>query len=159
MKRVFLVLFVLLAIPGCSALTLGDPWEPMKTPYNMAVIYIYSDESMPTGQEIHYDNTPATPDAQKAVGMVSGGYYPLLVPTGAIRLFTGNDENGTCVEAVVQSDTEYFVRVSQDDDTPTVSWVHPSDGTSEIASHRRMAREMAQNSAARFGPNCVQPSF
>ncbi len=158
MRVILLAIFVLVT-SGCSALALGDPWKPMKIPYNMSVVYLYSDESMPTGQDVHYDDTPSTPDAQKSVGMISGGYFPLLIPAGNIRLFTGTDENGTCVEAVVQPGTEYFVRVSMQDELPSVEWVHPEDGQIEISSHKRMPREMQRNSSGRFGPNCVQPSF
>ena len=147
-------LFFVFIIAGCSNLALGDPWSPLLPPANMALVNIYAGESLSTAQKLHIDDTPDTPDSQRTIQMVDGGYYPYLVPPGAIRFFTGDNETGSCVTGLVNDGGVYYIRVHEKDGEQTVEWVRKDEGEVEIAGKRRMPREMFSPSANTFGPDC-----
>lgn len=155
--RGFFPIVVILLIAGCS-LTLGDSYKPIEPSYNRAVVYIYSDDSMSTGQVVHVDSNLASPDAQISVSMISGGYFPLTLAPGEVRFFTGDDKTGGCVQGVVQGGQQYFIKVS-DTEFENVEWIASSKGQYEIASHRRITSELRGKSDATFSSNCVNAQF
>lgn len=102
-KYWFLVLLFVTFLSGCSQNIKGVYFQPLANiPQDKAVIYIYWTDKgdIPGAHRVSYS---LKANSENIVTMKSGGYYPLVVPTGTVKLSTKVNFNFPLVPAANQA--------------------------------------------------------
>ena len=133
--------FLALLLPACGAFN-GPAYHTAKVPSDMAVIYIYGNSDVGSGQAAYVDSNLGTPDADKKIIVLDDSYYAYVLGAGPVRVFSSAD-SGTpkCISFLAQSGASYYVRVRQRDDENLVELMDRSVAEPEISKTHMMPKE------------------
>ena len=142
----FLVIIVASTV-SCGILT-GPVYQPMKVPYSMTVVYLYAAEDLASPISVHVDGDSKTAAADHSALLQPGGYAPITLASGSIRVFVGDEESGSCVEILAPPDSSHFVRIGGN--PLAVQPVRASDAEKEIRTTHAINPEFIGSSNQSF---------
>jgi hypothetical protein len=123
-------------------IVLGDLYQPMKVPYEMTVIYVYAGDNLSTPTSVYVDRDGKTEAGDHHILLQPGGYHPVTVPSGHIRVFRGTSgDDGACIGVLAAPNSSHYVRVGSDEDLLELK--PATSAARQISQTRRVNSELA----------------